>query len=47
MRKPLQVYLDIEERSQLEILKKSFGLKTYSQTIKKVIQLVYNLNKNG
>lgn len=43
MRKPIQVYLDPEERSQLEVLKKAFECKTYSQTIKKVLRLIYNL----
>lgn len=43
MRKPIQVYLDSEERNQLEVLKKAFECKTYSQAIKKVLQLVYNL----
>lgn len=43
-RKPLQVYLTEEERSELEQIQKGFGVKTLSNAIRKMIKLLKNLN---
>ena len=42
-RKAVQVYNNDQERAELESVKQSLGLKTYSQTYKKAISLIFNL----
>jgi hypothetical protein len=47
MKQPLQVYLDEDDRVQLESLKKALGQKTLSATLRKLIKLVFNLREVG